>query len=104
MGGDLYSSSGAVGYFDFIQPGRLETSVKDFCVGFGSDRDQSRLPALGLFESGIQIPPRSQSNNLEALGIRFNYTQRAAANGAGRTQDGDAFHSIRGRAPEDRCA
>ena len=62
MGGDLHGSRGSVNDFDSASTAVFEASAKCFGICFSGNRKQLRLPALGLFEGGIDIsgPRREQ--------------------------------------------
>jgi hypothetical protein len=84
-------------HFDFAKARLLEARSKHIGIRFGGYRNHFGPPASNLFECDIQIGAGSQSNNLEAVRVGFRDTERAAADRAGRSQDGDASHNNENR-------
>src|SRR5271169_1670055 len=55
-------------------------------------RNNLRLPAAGLLEGKLHIISRRHAHHREAIGKTLDNAERAPADGAGRTEDGDAPH------------
>src|SRR3982074_1676088 len=51
------------------------------------------MPATCLLKRRIQVAACGQGYDLEAIGIGFSHTERASADRASRSQDGNAFHA-----------
>jgi hypothetical protein len=88
----LHGSRSSVNDFDSVCSRSLKTGAEKLCIFFSSNGEQLRIPSEGLLKCCVDIPARSQSNNLKALRIGFNHAKSAAADGASRTEDGNAFH------------
>src|SRR5712671_3255451 len=53
------------------------------------------MPSARLLKHSFYIATRGQGYDLEAIGIGFGHTERASADRASRSQDGNAFHQDR---------
>ena len=92
MGGDADGAGGAVDDFDVAEALRLSGACGGYRRRVLWRPRVHGLPAQGLFEGGVEVGSGGEGGDLEAVGVGFDHTQSAAADGAGRTQDGDASH------------
>ena len=93
MGRHADRAGGAVYDLDLWETGCSESGSERIGVGFVGDGDDPRLPAQRLLQSQFSVFASGESRDLEAVGITLDHAQSAASDGAGRTQDGDAFHA-----------
>ena len=90
--GDAHGAFAAPDHFDagdalFAQPPRK--------VGgqfLGGQRNHARTPPKALLESAINVAPGCERGDREPLRVGRNNAERALPDGAGRSQNGDAFH------------
>lgn len=94
MGGDADGSGCAVEDFGAGQSGGAKFSAEGVGRGFAGYGDDLGLPAQSLIADRLEIVAGGQRSHLKAVGIGFNNAESAAADGAGRTKDGDTFHAL----------
>src|ERR1700691_5223803 len=92
MGCYLHCTRRSMNHFDFAKASLPEAGAQYIGISFGGDRDHHRSPSSCLFERRLHVSPCGQRDNLESLGIGLDHVQRAATDGPGRSQDGDASH------------
>jgi hypothetical protein len=78
--------------FDLAQARLVQTPAQDIGIGLGSHRNQSWMPTPGLLKGKLKVRACGECHNLKARWVRLSHAQRAAADRAGRSQDGDTFH------------
>src|SRR5271166_478808 len=99
MRSDADRAVGAVEDLCLGAPIVLETSIcielraQGSGVGFAGHRDDFRLPAQDLLVNRVDIRARGERRDLETVRITFDNAERAAADRAGGTEDGDALHA-----------
>jgi len=96
LGCDADGSCGAMNNFGFGESGGAKFPTQGVGVGFVSDRDDLGPVAKALVVNSINVVACCERGDLEAVGIAFDDAEGAASDGAGGTQDGDAFHGKSG--------
>jgi hypothetical protein len=83
--GDSNVSGSAMNDFHTIDVILLEPCLQNIGIFFFGDGNDSRFPALGLFEGLIDIAAGGECHYLKPFGVGFDHAKSAPADGAGRT-------------------
>src|SRR5579872_2593458 len=92
MSSNVNVSGSAMGDFNVGDPNRFQSRSEVRGMRFGSHRDHSRTPALRLLKCKLDISSGGERYHLKSVGERFDHTESAAADAAGRSQNRNTFH------------
>ncbi len=95
MGRNTDRARAPVNHFDFAQAFFFQTRAQNTSICLRREGDHPRMPAACLLKRSIQVAARSQGYDLESIRVGFGHTERASADRASRSQDGNAFHQDR---------